>query len=83
MLFDENTARVIERKLDDFGFDQGTISLMKLSADYERIEGELILALIFDGLMWIMDAVCFFTVTIFGGVVCCRLRKKVIYELAT
>lgn len=76
VLFDENIATVVEQKLDDYGFNQGTVSLKTLSADYGMIEDELKLAFICDGLLWVMDAVYFFTVVIFGGSAFYRFRKK-------
>lgn len=76
VLFDEKIATVMSQKLDDYGFDQGTISLKKLSVDYGTIEDELKLAFICDGLLWVIDAVCFFTMVIFGGAAHYRFRKR-------
>lgn len=78
VLYDEDIATVIEQILGDYGFDQGTISLKKLSEDYEVIGDELKLNLIGDGLLWSIDTLFFFSVTFFGGIAFCSFRKKVI-----
>ncbi|MGM9601339.1 MAG: hypothetical protein ACI3W5_07120, partial [Faecousia sp.] len=76
VLFDEKAVTVVEQKMADYGFDQGTISLTKLSVEYEKTADELKLAFICDGLLWVMDAVCFFTIAISGGVAFYRFHKR-------
>ncbi len=80
VLFDEKAIPTVEQKLADYGFDQGTISLKKLSVDYGEIEDELKLALIGDGLLWFMNAAYFFTAVISCGTAFCGLRKRKIYR---
>lgn len=76
VLFDEKAVTVVEQKMTDSGFDPGTISLTKLSAEYEETADELKVAFVCDGLLWVMDAVYFFTMVISGGVAFYRFRKK-------
>lgn len=80
VLFDDNAITVIEQKMADYGFDPGSISLTRLSTDYEMIGDELKLAFVCDGLLWTMDALCFFAMTIFGGFTFYRLCKRKIYK---
>lgn len=74
VLFGQNSTPVVEQKLHDYGFDEGTISLNKLSTDYEIIEDDLKLVMIGDGLMWIM--VFIYCTTVLLGWRRCFLQTK-------
>lgn len=76
VLYDENAAAVVAQKLEDYGLDQGTVSLKKLSAYYGEIGDELKLALVCDGLFWVMDGVFFVTAAVFGGTALYRFCKR-------
>lgn len=76
VLFAENIAAYVEKKLNDYGFDHGTISLKKLSVDYGMIADELKLAFVCDGLLWIINALCFFTIIIDGLSIIIKFRRK-------
>lgn len=76
VLYDENAAAVVAQKLEDYGLDQGTVFLKKLSAYYGEIGDELKLALVCNGLFWVMDGVFFVTAAVFGGTALYRFCKR-------
>lgn len=81
VLFDDNAVTVIEQKIANSGFDQGTISLTKLSANYEETKDEMKVAFVCDGLLWVINGVYFLTMVISGGVAFFRFRKKCVGTL--
>lgn len=67
VLFDSQTAVVVEAKLDEHGFDRGTISLTKLSDDYKSFEEGLRSSLISSGFFIIVNGLFYISTLSFGA----------------
>lgn len=76
VLFHQDIIGDMQKYLSDNKIDQGTVTLVNLSSDYQKIISNLNLKLIDDLQFLIVNAISFLLSMIAIGVVYCEFRKK-------
>lgn len=85
VLFDEVTSNAMEKELLNISVDKGTVSLMSLESDYEKILDNLQLQFV-DDLQFLLINALSFVVSIFAiGIAFCEFRKRelAVFKLLT
>lgn len=76
VLFDEGVINEVNTYLTEAGIDRGTVSLVKLSSDYEKVVDSTHLRMMDDLQFLVVNALSFLLAVVAISVTFCEFRKK-------